>query len=63
MAELMDLSTVRQRPADQAREVTDGLLAALAEPSSPPCDVVVDTELVIRGSTDPASSVGRGALP
>lgn len=63
MAELMDLSTVRQRPADQAREVTDGLLAVLADPNAPPRDLIVDTELVVRGSTDPVNSLGRGVLP
>jgi DNA-binding LacI/PurR family transcriptional regulator len=63
MAELMDLSTVRQRPAEQAREVTEGLLAVLADSATTPCDLVVDTELVVRGSTDPMSSLGGRALP
>jgi LacI family repressor for deo operon, udp, cdd, tsx, nupC, and nupG len=63
MAELMDLSTVRQRPAEQARAVTEGLLAVLADPTATPRDLVVDTELVVRGSTDPMSSLGGRALP
>jgi DNA-binding LacI/PurR family transcriptional regulator len=62
MAELMDLSTVRQRPAEQAREVTDGLLAVLADPGTTPRDLIVDTELVVRGSTDPMRSLGAPAL-
>ncbi len=57
-AELMDLSTVRQPVAEQALDVTTRLLAAVAtDPGEAESDVVLCTELVIRGSTDPARTV------
>lgn len=57
-AELMDLSTMRQPVAEQALDVSTRLLAAIAAPGS--CaedDVVLETELVVRGSTDPSRTV------
>ncbi|HEX2903916.1 MAG TPA: LacI family DNA-binding transcriptional regulator [Jatrophihabitans sp.] len=55
-ADLMDLSTVRQPVAEQgavlAQELLDSLSGAV-EPS----DLVLDTELVVRGSTVPSASV------
>jgi LacI family transcriptional regulator, repressor for deo operon, udp, cdd, tsx, nupC, and nupG len=56
-AELMDLSTVRQPVAEQALDVTTRLLGFIADPESEPGEVVLPTELVVRGSTDPARSV------
>ena len=53
-AELMDLSTIRQPVAEQALDVATRLLAAVAttQPAGDD-DVVLDTELVVRGSTVP----------
>jgi DNA-binding LacI/PurR family transcriptional regulator len=57
-AELMDLSTVRQPVAEQALDATTRLLAAIASPPRPAeNDVVLKTELMLRGSTDPANTV------
>ncbi len=57
-AGLMDLSTVRQPVAEQARDVADRLLAAASPTTtSSAIAVVLPTELVVRGSTDPAQSV------
>ena len=56
-AELLDLSTVRQPVIDQAVELTTRLLAAITEPDPEPHVHVLPTELVVRGSTDPARSV------
>jgi DNA-binding LacI/PurR family transcriptional regulator len=56
-AELMDLSTVRQPVAGQAVDITTRLLSALAHPDEAAADeVVLPTELIVRGSTDPAAS-------
>jgi DNA-binding LacI/PurR family transcriptional regulator len=54
LSELMDLSTIRQPVAEQALDITTRLLALIAEdsdevPGRP--DVVLPTELVVRGST------------
>jgi DNA-binding LacI/PurR family transcriptional regulator len=54
LAELMDLSTIRQPVAEQALDVTTRLLALIADdgdelPRDP--SVVLPTELVVRGST------------
>lgn len=54
LAELLDLSTIRQPVADQALDVTTRLLAQIAEdsgdgPAAPA--VVLPTELIVRGST------------
>jgi LacI family transcriptional regulator, repressor for deo operon, udp, cdd, tsx, nupC, and nupG len=56
-AELMDLSTVRQPVADQARDIADRLLDVIADDDAPRDAVVLPTQLVVRGSTDPARSV------
>jgi LacI family repressor for deo operon, udp, cdd, tsx, nupC, and nupG len=57
-AELMDLSTMRQPVAEQALDVGTRLLAAIAtEPVDAETDVVLPTELVVRGSTDPTRTV------
>jgi DNA-binding LacI/PurR family transcriptional regulator len=56
-AELLDLSTVRQPVIAQAEDLTARILAAIAEPDSEPLVKVLQTELVVRGSTDPRRSV------
>jgi LacI family repressor for deo operon, udp, cdd, tsx, nupC, and nupG len=58
-AELMDLSTIRQPVPEQALDVGTRLLAAVATTSHNDAanDVVLATELVVRGSTDPARTV------
>ena len=57
-AELMDLSTIRQPVSEQALDITTRLLAAIAKPGEvEPASVVLPTELIVRGSTDPAHSV------
>jgi DNA-binding LacI/PurR family transcriptional regulator len=54
----MDLSTIRQPVADQAVDITTRLLATLANPLGEIAgDVVLPTELVVRGSTDPSRTV------
>ncbi len=63
-AELMDLSTVRQPVNGQALDVTTRLLATIASGELPNCgggvntaDVVLPTEVVVRGSTDASHTV------
>lgn len=57
-AELMDLSTIRQPVAEQALDAATRLLAAIAAPQNESDDdVVLTTELVVRGSTDPSQTV------
>jgi DNA-binding LacI/PurR family transcriptional regulator len=57
-AELMDLSTVRQPVAEQARDIAGRLLQTVTGTDEvEPEQVVLPTELIIRGSTDPAKSV------
>ena len=57
-ADLMDLSTIGQPVADQALDVTTRLLAALASGDADlDDDVVLPTEVIVRGSTDPARTV------
>ncbi|MDP9094847.1 MAG: LacI family transcriptional regulator [Actinomycetota bacterium] len=57
-AELMDLSTIRQPVSEQALEVTTRLMAAIGAKAEPDTTtVVLPTELIVRGSTDPARSV------
>jgi LacI family transcriptional regulator, repressor for deo operon, udp, cdd, tsx, nupC, and nupG len=56
-AELMDLSTIRQPVSEQALDVTTRLLAAIGDEAADPSTVVLPTELVVRGSTDPSKSV------
>ena len=58
IAEVMDLSTVHQPVAAQALDVTTRLLLDIAEGGELPVDdVVLPTELVIRGSTEIERSV------
>jgi LacI family transcriptional regulator len=47
------LTTVRQPLRDMGRVAVDQLLGRLDEPGQPPARVVLDTELIIRGSTAP----------
>lgn len=55
-AALMDLSTIRQPVVEQAARLADMLLAAVG--GGTPCrSVVLPTELVVRGTTDPSCSV------
>jgi LacI family transcriptional regulator, repressor for deo operon, udp, cdd, tsx, nupC, and nupG len=56
-AELMDLSTVRQPVAEQALDIAERLIAVMADPDAERDAVVLPTQLVVRGSTDPARSV------
>jgi LacI family repressor for deo operon, udp, cdd, tsx, nupC, and nupG len=57
-AELMDLSTVSQPVAEQALDVGTRLLAAVASSGGDSDDdVVLPTEVIVRGSTDPARTV------
>jgi DNA-binding LacI/PurR family transcriptional regulator len=57
-AALMDLSTVRQPVAEQARDIAGRLLQAVTgSDGAGPEQVVLPTELIIRGSTDPTRSV------
>jgi DNA-binding LacI/PurR family transcriptional regulator len=57
-AELMDLSTMRQPVSEQALDVTTRLMSAIgAKTDADTRTVVLPTELVVRGSTDPARSV------
>jgi LacI family transcriptional regulator, repressor for deo operon, udp, cdd, tsx, nupC, and nupG len=57
-AELMDLSTIHQPVPEQALDAGTRLLAAVATPrNGADDDVVLATELVVRGSTDPAKTV------
>jgi LacI family repressor for deo operon, udp, cdd, tsx, nupC, and nupG len=56
-AELLDLSTVRQPVAAQALDITTRLLAMIVDGEVQPASVVLPTDLVVRGSTDPARSV------
>jgi DNA-binding LacI/PurR family transcriptional regulator len=61
----MDLSTIRQPVAGQALDVTTRLLARISrnpvelddEAGAPAQDVVLPTEVVVRGSTDPSRTV------
>ena len=62
----MDLSTVRQPVAAQGAAVAQAILAAVAGSGTGPecqaCDpaarsTVMTTELIVRGSTDPAATI------
>jgi DNA-binding LacI/PurR family transcriptional regulator len=57
LSSLLDLSTIRQPVADQARELTERLLARVAGEEPEDEVSVLPTELVVRGSTDPTKSV------
>ncbi|ROR92310.1 LacI family DNA-binding transcriptional regulator [Nocardioides aurantiacus] len=54
MAEHLDLTTVRQPVVEQGRTAAQQLLGLLDGSPSPPAHVVLDAELVVRGSTGPA---------
>jgi DNA-binding LacI/PurR family transcriptional regulator len=57
-AALMDLSTIRQPVSEQAIDITTRLLGAVAADEVSDTDpVVLPTELIVRGSTDPTRSV------
>ena len=55
-ADLLDLSTVRQPVGEQGALLAQHLLDTLTKDREP-SDLVLDTELVVRGSTVPAASV------
>jgi DNA-binding LacI/PurR family transcriptional regulator len=55
MADLLDLSTVRQPVQEQGAKAARALLDALADASLQPGELVLPTDLVVRGSTDPAA--------
>jgi DNA-binding LacI/PurR family transcriptional regulator len=55
-ADLLDLSTVRQPVGEQGALLAQQLLDTLTKDREP-SDVVLDTELVVRGSTVPQASV------
>jgi len=57
MAELMDLSTIRQPVVEQGAQIASMLLAALASGATQPTTVRLPTELIVRGSTDPSRSI------
>ncbi|HEY3736487.1 MAG TPA: LacI family DNA-binding transcriptional regulator [Jatrophihabitans sp.] len=56
-SELMDLSTIHQPVAAQARDLTERLLVALSGEEVEAQASVLQTALVVRGSTDPSKSV------
>jgi DNA-binding LacI/PurR family transcriptional regulator len=56
-AALFDLTTVRQPVAEQASMLTRLLLQLMPTPGAGPHEHVLPTELIVRGSTDPARSV------
>jgi LacI family transcriptional regulator, repressor for deo operon, udp, cdd, tsx, nupC, and nupG len=55
-ADVLDLSTIRQPVAEQGSQLAAALLACLAEPVEA-SDVVLETRLVVRGSTVASASV------
>lgn len=55
-AELMDLTTIRQPVGEQGAVLAQELLDSLSG-NAEPSDLVLDTELVVRGSTVPSRSV------
>jgi LacI family transcriptional regulator, repressor for deo operon, udp, cdd, tsx, nupC, and nupG len=56
-AELMDLSTICQPVREQALDVATRLLASVTAGVGSAEDLVLPTELVVRGSTDPSRTV------
>jgi DNA-binding LacI/PurR family transcriptional regulator len=56
-AELMDLSTIRQPVREQALDVATRLLASVTAGVDSADDLVLPTELIVRGSTDPSRTV------
>lgn len=61
-ADVLDLSTIRQPVADQGRRLATALLECLADQTEAN-DVVLDTTLVVRGSTVPSASVYAHVQP
>jgi LacI family repressor for deo operon, udp, cdd, tsx, nupC, and nupG len=59
-ARLLDLSTIRQPVVEQGRQLTQGLLASLGGQIDVQ-DIVLPTELVVRGSTVPSASEYAGS--
>jgi DNA-binding LacI/PurR family transcriptional regulator len=55
-AALLDLTTIRQPVAEQGARIAAALLASLHDPVEP-TDLILETELVVRGSTVKAASV------
>jgi LacI family repressor for deo operon, udp, cdd, tsx, nupC, and nupG len=53
VADLLDLSTIRQRPDEQGRRAARLLLDLLEHRDTGPVHVTLPTELVVRGSTQP----------
>jgi LacI family transcriptional regulator, repressor for deo operon, udp, cdd, tsx, nupC, and nupG len=56
MAEVLDLTTIRQPVAEQGAALAAGVLASLTD-NRAPNDVVMETKLVVRGSTVLSASV------
>jgi LacI family repressor for deo operon, udp, cdd, tsx, nupC, and nupG len=54
-AGLMDLTTIRQPVWSQGEEIAKALLESLTN-GAPPAQMTMQTELVVRGSTDPSAS-------
>ena len=59
VAELLDLTTVRQDPVEQGRRAAQLLLGLLAGEATGDLHTTLPTELVIRGSTAPPSRPAR----
>jgi LacI family transcriptional regulator, repressor for deo operon, udp, cdd, tsx, nupC, and nupG len=57
MAELFDLSTIRQPVVEQAAELMNRLLAVMSVTDAAPEVHVLPTELIVRGTTDAGRSV------
>ena len=57
MADMMDLTTMRQPVHDQGRQAAQLLLELLDETRSEPVDIVMPTELIVRGTTGPVRTV------
>ena len=55
-ADLMDLTTIRQPVGEQGALLAKSLLTALVK-TAEPTDVVLETELIVRGSTVASASV------
>jgi DNA-binding LacI/PurR family transcriptional regulator len=57
MAELLDLSTIRQPVSEQAQDITRRLLRFITDAENDENDAVLPTQLLVRGSTDVTRSV------
>ncbi|MDM4762477.1 LacI family DNA-binding transcriptional regulator [Galbitalea sp. SE-J8] len=58
LAEMFELTTVRQRPAEQGRHVIDLVLRSLADPQSTVAPEALPIEMVVRRSTTAPSAAG-----